>query len=249
MARLFDGTGDYAKSASQSYYNGATVTVAFWMRVPSGHGNSLFDYALGVGGDILNRGLTFNFSGSGASIDALVWHGGGSFQVGTSFTFTDDVWTHYCITSTTTGPSTKFYTSGSLQGSANTTDTRVTGAVPFAICAEPNDPANAQGEASIEELVIFSSILDAAQVAGLAKRFSPEQVSPSTIEGYWRLLGRNDPEVDRAKNGQHLTITGSGGRLEHLPMTYPASPHVVTAPAAAAPAGLKGGLALMGVGV
>jgi hypothetical protein len=58
---------------------------------------------------------------------------------------------------------------------------------------------------SIAEAAVWSVALDAAEIAALAKGFSPTLVMPSALVAYWPLIGRIAPEIC-PKGGFDLTL-------------------------------------------
>ncbi|TXH13489.1 MAG: hypothetical protein E6R03_11175 [Hyphomicrobiaceae bacterium] len=73
------------------------------------------------------------------------------------------------------------------------------------------------------EHAIWNTELDAAEVAALAKGYSPSLVRPSGLIWYLPMLGRFGPEID-IKGGRSGTINGTVAQVDHLPILYPTSP-------------------------
>lgn len=72
----------------------------------------------------------------------------------------------------------------------------------------------------VAEAAIWSVALDDAEVASLAKGFSPPLVRPQSIAAYWPLFGNASPEPDRWKNRSDMTVTGAT-KADHTRMYYP----------------------------
>jgi len=71
----------------------------------------------------------------------------------------------------------------------------------------------------IAEAAIWNIALTAAEVAELAKGFSPMLIQPQNLVSYWPLLGRTSPEID-LRGGFPLSIVGPT-RADHCRVFNP----------------------------
>lgn len=87
----------------------------------------------------------------------------------------------------------------------------------------------------IGEVGLWNVGLDAAEVAGLGAGISPLLVRPTSLLGYWPVLGQYSPEIDLMRaNG--LTVSGATAAA-HPRIYLPAGPLVIAKPAAVAATG------------
>lgn len=63
-------------------------------------------------------------------------------------------------------------------------------------------------DGSIAEVGIWNLALADEDVTRLASGLSPNMVRPEGLVGYWRMIGRYSPEIDR-RNSLGLTVTGA----------------------------------------
>lgn len=75
-------------------------------------------------------------------------------------------------------------------------------------------------DGDIAEVGMWSVVLDAAEIAALAKGFSPSLIRPTSLNAYWPIFGNNSPELDRRKNAYDLTLTASPAKSDHPRMYY-----------------------------
>ena len=72
----------------------------------------------------------------------------------------------------------------------------------------------------IAEAAIWNVALSDAEVAALAKGFSPTLMRPDTLVGYWPLFGNDASELDRWENRFDMTVTGAT-KADHPRIYYP----------------------------
>jgi len=73
---------------------------------------------------------------------------------------------------------------------------------------------------SVAEAGIWNVALDAAEVAALAKGFSPLLIRPASLIAYWPLIGRSSPEIC-LKGGFDLTLVNGPTAADHARMIMP----------------------------
>lgn len=166
MAWYCDGTNDAAQFASNAIFNPANITVAFCAKVRSGHGNAQFDRLLECGGFAENAGWGFEFGPLGTGIAPVLWNNvPASANVGSHFGFTVDTWHYYALTSSTTGPISKFYADATQVGGDNTTFTRTTTTKGLTLAARHNDPTQNRSAYEIKHLMVFNSVLSQSDIS------------------------------------------------------------------------------------
>ena len=75
----------------------------------------------------------------------------------------------------------------------------------------------------IAEAAVYSAALSAAEIAALAKGYSPLLIRPQSLVHYWYAFAATDPLVDVIGNA-NLTQSGSPVTADHPPILYPTRP-------------------------
>ncbi len=97
-------------------------------------------------------------------------------------------------------------------------------------------------DGDIAEVAIWNIALTDAEVAVLAKGYSPLFVHPQNLVAYWSLIRDTDDDI---VGGYSMTPQNAPTISAHLPIIYPVSPQIITVPAAA-PGGVAPTGALQG---
>lgn len=108
-------------------------------------------------------------------------------------------------------------------------------------------------DVSVAEAAVWDVALTAAEMAILAKGYSPLFVRPESLVGYWPLIGRLSPETSVVDSTYNLALNGSGiTTVAHPRIIYPSRPWArAIAPAAvggSASLRVRGSRMRMGVG-
>jgi hypothetical protein len=218
MARLFDGSGDYAVIGADAAWNGNEVSVGFWCKIPTGHGNVQFDRIIECDGyddgTVPAQGWGIEVATAGATkVGLRLWGAAQGYPVGTDYTYSLDTWFHIGITSRSSSPSSSFFINGTRQGSANTTDTRNTNSPTITLAARDGDPTQNQSSCRIAHLCIYAGIWTDPVMASLGAGMSPVFLaSAGLLEEYWPLFGYDSPEP-ALKSSRTVTITNASQDL------------------------------------
>lgn len=182
-------------------------------------------------------------TGSGSNVDMVQRAGAGSTEArATSATgYTIDTWHHAAgtiYTDTTEADRRQAF----IDGVGGSIDTEVQAIPTSANLQQTSIAANNTGGQPfggfIAEVGIWNVRLSDGAIAALAEGVSPILVRSDALVAYWPLIGRYSPEIDLI-GGIDMTLTGSPANVAHPAMIYPRRPHIITAPAAAAPAGVE----------
>ena len=218
MARAF------VRASSQGLEHGAAVigayplTLAAWVRSDDATvGQSI----LGVFNATVDRWIRIelrgDIGGDPARIEA--YDGVTNANAATSSGYSANTWHHVCGVSASS-TSRIVYLDGGNSGSDTT-------ALLF-----PAEDRTAIGKrlmfggddfffsGRIAEAAIWSAALDAAEVAALAKGFSPLLIRPTSLAAYWPLLGNDASELDRWKSRFDMTVTVAT-KADHIRIYYP----------------------------
>ena len=193
LSAVFDGATDKLDcGTSTSLMPTSGLTLSGWIKQTSGSGDNNL---------IQRQSVSTNGYSMRLNAGVLYFYGTGGHTFGSGFTSTTD-WYHLCITHDNS--TVKGYVNGVLQGSSSTTSL-VTNSVSTKLGWHINyTPAYLQGK--LDECAIFSSALDASNVAQIYNSGNPIDLtvnqgsynSSSDLIAYWRM-------------GDGATDTSSGG--------------------------------------
>jgi hypothetical protein len=212
MARDFDGTDDYLSAATDLGVTANPFTFALWanlddeanihplmMLYKDGDEYTLLQARGDTGGDpitIFTRDPSTNATASRTDYAASVWsHMGGKVDTASRIAYLDGV-----------------------AGTPATTSVAISAHTSFAIFGNLDNGAEGNGKGA--EAAVWSSALDASEMAALAKGFSPLLIKLSTLVGYWPILGNDSPERPR-KGTVELTVTGTSAKYDHPRVIMP----------------------------
>jgi hypothetical protein len=110
-----------------------------------------------------------------------------------------------------------------FNGGAGTPDTvsvSPTGVDRTIIGARFNTTLGLHWNGKIAECAIWNVALGAAEIAALAKGFSPLLIRPTSLVAYWPLIGRTSPEIC-PKGGFDMTVVNGPTGAEHPRVVVP----------------------------
>ncbi len=174
----FDGSGDYIFVPENNLYNSENLTVSYWLRIPSGHGNVNFDRIFELGGYLKVGGISMEFNGT-TQLTAYVWNTPTWTDIG-SYTFVQDEWFNVILTSQTS-PSQqhRIYINGVEQGSG-TTQPRFVSPESLTIGARNNNNSQFQGEFIIDDFRIYNRVLSPSEITRISSGAAPALSQSST---------------------------------------------------------------------
>jgi len=182
LSAVFDGATDKLDCGTTTSLMPTTgLTLSGWIKQTSGSGdNNLIQRQ-----SVSTNGYSLRLNGG-----VLYFFGTGAHTFGSGFTSTT-TWYHLCITHDNS--TVKGYVNGVLQGSSSTT-ALVTNSVSTKLGWHSNySPAYLQGK--LDECAIFSSALDASNVAQIYNSGNPIDLTidqgsyngSANLIGYWRM--------------------------------------------------------------
>ena len=213
MAYLFATASSQWLSNTSPVLTAVPITMACWFqRVSTGAAHGLMSLQSGVGvGD--NR-----FTLAVLATDKLnaVARSTSSGAAAGATTITSNVWHHGAGTFTSATARAVF-----LNGvSDGTNTTSITPAAPTNTEIGRFGSGGNFWDGHIAEAAMWSAILDAGEIAALAKGFSPLLIRPQSLEAYWPLIGRNSPAHD-SLGGFPLTLNAAPVASAHPRVFYP----------------------------
>ena len=224
MAFHTDGSASFIQSPSV-FNDDDFVSVSFWLRIPTGHGNVQFDriWELAGFGSSPLGGLGLEVNSPATNLAGVVWPLGSSIG---DFAYPLDTWFNVIFVSDALAPDTKWYTDGIQQGS-NTTNARVTTQGTFTFGGRNTSPTNEPSVCDVGDYAIWHGhLLTADERAMLAAGISPEAL-PVKPKSYDPMV-RNTIDVI---GGHNLTPTGV--TVTDHPRIFMPSPAVIGIPVAA----------------
>ena len=194
----------------------APLTMAVWAKT-SVTGTAQVPMGLFSSGSAYNRNSFRLEITTGNVVAAATASGGGSSQAVSSTSISADTWFHACgvFASSTSRAA---YLNGAGKG------TEATSRVPSSVdrisigvgegttAAQPLAPA---GTGDIAEAALWNVALTDAEVASLATGISPLLIRPTSLVGYWPLIGVIDPEPNLFSNASKMFIQGSLSAAAH----------------------------------
>lgn len=224
MARLFDdGSSEYLRVGS-AVVAALPMTLSAWFYSDDG---GIDQTLVGISDGVAN-GFILQAGGVGSNeiIAGSIDGGVADYALSTAFWFAD-TWHHACAVFSTTTLRAAF-----LDGAGKGTQTdsnNPSGVDQTDIGQIGNGSSYISGR--IAEAAIWDVALTDAEVAVLAKGYSPLFVRAQSLVAYWPLI--RDEDQDRV-GGYDLTAYNTPSIATHPPIIYPAPPSFFIAPAAAA---------------
>ena len=223
MARNFDGT-QYLRYAAPLLGHPFTVSVWFYSY------NVTTDSYLWSQGDQSSAnayGLHLNGHLAGDYVGMFSYAAGGDFkEANTTTGYSADTWHHACGVIDSSRNIAVYLNGGSKGTQTPTTgtpgglDNTVLGALQYVNPALANHLYGA-----LAEVAGWSAVLTDAEVAVLARGYSPLFVRPQSLVAYWPTIGRTSPEIDLVSS-YGLTLGNAPAVANHPRIIYPTSPQV-----------------------
>jgi len=212
LSAVFDGATDKLDCGTSTFLMPTGgLTLSAWIKQASGSGDNNL---------IQRQSVSSNGYSMRLNAGVLYFYGTGGHTLGSGFTSTTD-WYHLCITHDNS--TVKGYVNGVLQGSSSTTSL-VTNNVSTKLGWHTNyTPAYLEGK--LDEVSIFSSALDAPNVAQIYNSGSPIDLTAnqgnyntsSDLIGYWRM---GDGASDTSSGGGSAASGNVIGTVVNLAGAY-----------------------------
>lgn len=215
MARDFPGGSGNFLARVVPFTSLADFSAAFWILLDSTTAASDLAFLFGrnhTGGS----GMSLGFQSAGGStirvIDNFVAFRGSGSALGTGS------WKHVAVTRSGSG-NWILYVDGSQIESVAAAPNALTGTDNIAIGGPGPSGAGGSIPGKMAEVGVWNAALSAAEVASLAKGFSPQLIRPQSLQSYCRVLGNDSPEQDL--RGTAFTLTGTGAKADHPRVLLP----------------------------
>lgn len=224
VARDCTGSDDYLSNGA-AVATAVPITMACWFNSDSATAAQVL-MCLGASDNRFTLAAMGSVAGDPVRVTSVT--GGTAVTADTTTGYTAGTWHHGCAVFASTTSRTAYIDGGS---SASNTDLNVPLLVDKTHLGV-NNLITGDTDGRIAEAAIWDVALTAAEVATLAKGYSPLFVRPSSLLAYWPLIGNQSPEIDWV-GGFDLTITGTVDKAAHPRIIYPRT-FKTGAPAAAA---------------
>lgn len=207
-ARQLDGTGDYLRtSGTHADVNGAEVTLACWLWLPTNMGNVAWDRIVDIGGQGTGvGGLEISFGGAPTSqlfvgyikdngAAETIYHGPAPFAQ----------WIPVVVRSDADGVHSARIGWGTYK--AEVSGGAVRRAQAAQVCIGATNASLTPSAVRVARVAIWSSILSDDDVVAFENGADPATIASATRKRLWRISGTDSPEVDE-EGVQDLTVTG-----------------------------------------
>lgn len=236
MARTFDAGTERLTSTNSLTAPQSAGTVAFWLKPAFNSGDSTARYFLRTVLSSSPNVRDFVFLRWSANTINFGWNDltaadFDELSVSDSGVFTSGTWVHMAATWSDAANTLEIFANASSLG------TRTTGLATYSAGTGYDARVGGDGatdaRSDMQAYAMWSSILSVDDLAALAKGFSPQMVSPATLETYLPLVGRQSPEIDIV-TGQGFAVTGAT-QATHRSLFYPTAPQYPNVTTAAPP--------------
>jgi hypothetical protein len=220
MARDFDGVNQLLYCATAPittvplsmacWFNSDSITIQQFLL-------ALVNYTGGSGGGFW--ALTANGDVAGDPVHATTYQTGGTTRFASSTSgYAANVWHHICGVFSANNARAVYLDGGNKGTDANaSTPANVTYFSIGTLYRTDNPGVYTNGR--IAEAAIWNVALTDDEAAILAKGISPLSVRPVSLFGYWPLIGKYNPEIDRI-NGNSLSLANAPVAAAHPRIFY-----------------------------
>lgn len=224
MARSFASASSQRVGRAGAVISAVPMTFACWFRTTSTTAiQRLIDIGqISVGNQKWSLGLLGTVATPNTTVIASAVNVSGTFAA-SSATYSANTW-HHAAAVFASSTSRTAYLDGGNSGS-NTTSITPSGVDTTTIGAT-GIGASAYGQyldGMVAESGIWSAALTDAEIAALAKGYTPLEIRPDALVAYWPLGGHYGQfDIDSWKNQYGVTPSGSPTWAEHPRVIYPA---------------------------
>jgi hypothetical protein len=208
MARDLSGTGQYLSNASAGNYTTQAFSASFWIH-PDAVDHTSPERTILWKGAFNTNGWYIQLGHTNSGDIGFVTSQSSANQITRSSTGAISTTGYQHVLITRSGSTGKIYINGA-EVSYGTSATHINPASSSSNFTVGRYDTLTSGyiDGRIAEVALWSSALSLADAVALAKGYSPSHISPATLNNYWPLVGRTDPEIDITGN-QPLSVTGA----------------------------------------
>lgn len=215
MARNFVVASTQQLTLASALVAAYPFTVAGWFRQPSGAPSGVL-FALGNTTTSPHRWCLISTLGAGLELQAADANPASSAP--TTTLIAADTWHHaagVCASAT----SRSVYLDGGGKSTDTTNRTPTVDTTNFGV-VNIGGVFYAYLTGLLAEWAVWDVALTDAEVAALAKAWSPDAIRPAARIAYWKLFGNDSPERDSWKNSYDLTLVNSPVKGDHPRIYY-----------------------------
>lgn len=215
MSRLFDDAAQQYLEYAGAPITGVPLTMACFFNT---NDNTIDQDMMTIGNNtVAYEGFRLSAAGaiSGDRLRAYSQKTGSAFAAATTVGWSPNVLHHACgVWGASNSRIALLDGNLATSGSNSSTSTPVglnrttIGSFTGGTAGSPGSARTTFFSGMIAEAAIWNIALSAEEIAALAKGFCPLLIRPANLVGYWPLIGRNSPEIDR-KSGFDMTVTGA----------------------------------------
>lgn len=217
MARDFNGSSQHLSNA-----NAVVTAVPFSMSAWFNADSFTLSNGIVVVGDTNtnNENMGLCVSGTG-HVRAFSRHLGNENAAQSSTTTSASAWTHAGGVWSAANARAA-YLNGGNKGTESTSNTPSAAALDSTwIGRHVSNSLGLFFDGRIAEVAIWSAALDDAEMAALGKGICPLLIRPTSLVGYWPVLGNLSPEQDGWNSKFDMTLNNAPTKADHPRIYYP----------------------------
>ena len=206
MARSFTRASLHRLDVSQAIVAAAPLTMAAWFYANDITTEHTICSISDTGGTTDRFAMLANGDLAGDPIRASARASDSPSAAATSTSYSASTWQHACAVFASSTSRSAYLNGG---GKVTDTNSRTPAGLDSTSVGVLLPLIASYMDGLIAELGIWNVALTDAEVASLAKGYSPASVRPQSLVSHWMLLGNTSPEVDLRTNKFNLTVTGA----------------------------------------
>jgi hypothetical protein len=226
MSRLFDDASSQTLASATAPLTAAPLTMVCWFNSDDIDSHQVLMSLSDTASDNNYFVLTIRGASAGDFVQAVVdGSGDADGTATTSSGYSANTWHHAAAVFAST-TSQAAYIDGGSKGSNTSSAATPLSVDAFGIGFFNRLSPVQYMSGKIAEAAIWNVALNDAEIAALAKGYSPLLIRPQSLVAYWPLFGNDSPEPDRWKNRYDLTLTNAPTKADHPRIYYPSMAHL-----------------------
>ena len=222
MALTFASASSQYLSQASALLTAVPLTAACWFNSDN-DANEQNLFGIGDTGAANGDRFQMNIDGSapGDPVTVITRAGGSAAITTTTAAYSINTWHHACGVWAAIDSRTAYLDGGN--SATNTTSRTPAGLDVTYIGARAAQTPTGFMRGRIAEVGLWNVVLDADEIAALAKAVSPLLIRPASLVAYWPLIGRYSPEIDIV-GGADMTLVNAPTNGDHCRIFYPPRP-------------------------
>lgn len=235
MALTFASASSQYLSHASALLTAVPLTAACWFNSDN-DANEQNLFGIGDTGAANSDRFQMNIDGSapGDPVTVITRAGGSAAITTTTAAYSINTWHHACGVWAAVDSRTAYLDGGN--SATNTTSRTPAGLDVTYIGARASQTPSGYMRGRIAEMGVWNVVLDAAEIAALAKAVCPLLIRPDSLVMYCPMIGRYDPEIELI-GGANFTLVNAPTNGDHCRVFNPRRRYPNSFAAASTPAG------------